>query len=128
MAETMKSTVEGFLPVISLQGFLPMEESGSAVVLELRREIPTSLAHNRTRKDHEWLPDASVNHPRRFLLLMKYYRRGFASGNGGKMGWRCSAMAARGNLRLDEQGMRGEALGFGFIVLWSRFEKRRRLP
>jgi hypothetical protein len=67
MVETMMSKVEGFLPVISLQGFLPTEESGSAVALELQRAILTLLAHNRIWKDHERLLDASANHPRRFF-------------------------------------------------------------
>ena len=39
---------------------LPTEESGSAVALELRRALPTSLALNRSRKDHGQFPDAQA--------------------------------------------------------------------
>jgi hypothetical protein len=45
----------GVLTMIEEVASLPTEESGSAVALELWRAVAASLAHNRTRKDHERL-------------------------------------------------------------------------
>jgi hypothetical protein len=50
----------GFLLRIMAQRRLPTEESRSAVALELRRALPTSLALNRSRKDHRQFLDAQA--------------------------------------------------------------------
>jgi hypothetical protein len=50
----------GHLPAIEEVASPPTEKSGSAVALELRRALPTSLALNRSRKDHGQCPDAQA--------------------------------------------------------------------
>jgi hypothetical protein len=83
--QALANTEQRFSPAIEEVASLPTEERGSAAALELRRAIAASLAHNRTRKDHERLLNASANHPRRFWLLMRHCRCGFASGGGGNV-------------------------------------------